>query len=101
MPKRNVCTRIPEGMEAAVDALVASQGIGVAEWLRNLIYQAVYQQSPTFEEGYFQGRNLGLHYALVRAQEAFRNGAQTPEEALAYLQAHAAEQATRSTNRHR
>lgn len=96
---RNICTRIPDGMDAAVDALVAAQGVSISEWLRNLVYQAVYQQSPTFDDGYFQGKNLGLHYALVRTQEAFRESAQTPEEALAYLQAHAADVAARSSNR--
>jgi len=82
-------------METAVDSLVAAQGVTISEWLRNLVYQAVYQQSPTFDDGYFSGKNLGLHYAIVRTQEAFREGAQTPEEALAYLQAHAADVAAR------
>jgi len=99
MPNRNICTRIPDGMDAAVDALVAAQGVSISEWLRNLVYQAVYQQSPTFDDGYFQGKSLGLHYALVVAQEAFRDSAQTPEEALAYLKAHTAGVIARSSNR--
>ena len=74
----------------AVEQLAANAGVGVSEWLRDMLYRTVYGEPPGVEEGYLQGRQIATSaaFALIRAaiSQALDQLPATAEEAIPLTQ---------------
>jgi hypothetical protein len=85
-----ICLRLPPDMRVAVTQLAEQQGLNISEWIRELIYRAIYGEAPGVDQGYMQGRALGFQVALQGLQTALFEAEErlppSAEAALPFLQ---------------
>ena len=85
-----LCLRLPLDLRMAVEQLAANAGVGISEWMRDMLYRTVYGTPPGIEEGYVQGRQIATSaaFALIRAAvaQALDQLPATAEEAIPLTQ---------------
>ncbi len=81
-----LCVRLPPDLHAAVDSAATEAGVSTAEWIRDILFRVVYSAPPGVEEGYMQGRRVGLQIARLAIHEAWNQMPDNIEDAMAKLQ---------------
>lgn len=82
-----LCFRLPPDLHAAVEDAAAAAGITTSEWIRDMLHRLVYGVPPGIEEGYIQGRQLGMRVLQLTVAEAWKAMPITVDDAMAMLQA--------------
>jgi hypothetical protein len=77
--------RLPFDLHAAVTQLAETAGVTTSEWLREVIYQAVYNEPQSANEGFMQGRALGMQLARHVLSMAYEHLPNSMEEAMTIL----------------
>jgi len=80
-----ICIRLPPEMETITREIVAAQSITLSEWVRMLIYNAIYGNTPDVNEGYMQARTLALKLATEMLRRANEMLPQNYDEAVSYF----------------
>lgn len=83
-----LCLRLPSDMLAGATAAAAQAGVSLAEWTRELIYRAVYNEPTTMDHGYMHGRALGYRVAIMMIRDLMAAGTipENAEDGVRYLQ---------------
>jgi hypothetical protein len=85
MARGPMCLRLPDDLHHAVHQMADQQGITSSEWVRDLVFRAVYGEPLGISEGYLQGRAVG--YKIVHLALGGLRTPDTVEEAMSLLQA--------------
>jgi len=81
-----LCLRLSDDLHMAVIQLAQDQGMNVSEWMRDLLFRVVYGEPPGVNEGYIQGRQIGIAAAFTVIREAIEALPATAEEAMPLTQ---------------
>jgi len=85
--KHPLCLRLPTDLHTAVVQIAARDGLSISEWVRTLIYRHIYNDSPTADDGYMQGRVLGYQAAMQTLRHAFESIPMSIDDAMPLIQA--------------
>jgi len=85
-----LCVRLPDDLHLAVIQLAQDNGMSPSEWMRDMLFRLIYGAPPGIEEGYLQGRNIGIAAAMKTIHLAVKNAIDampgTVEEAMPLTQ---------------
>lgn len=87
---RPLCIRLSTDLHIAVTQLAQNQGMSISEWVRDMLYRIVYNNAPGVEEGYIQGRQIGVAatFSVIRRaiEQAVQELPTTAEDAIPLTQ---------------
>jgi hypothetical protein len=80
-----ICLRMPQDLHAAIEQLSAQAGLSTSEWIRDVLYRAIYGEPPGENQGYVNGRQIGYQILMLAFRDASRSVPESAEEAMKVL----------------
>jgi hypothetical protein len=78
--------RLTPDILAAAAAYAEQAGVSLSEWVREVVYRAVYKEPATMDQGYMQGRAIGYQVVVQTLRQLEENLPPSVEEGSRYLQ---------------
>lgn len=95
MKAKPFACRLPVELHAGIEGRAIAEGISPSELVRNVLFNWLYGQEPSANEGYYQARGIAsqiAHFALEEAIESLPSSYEEMVELLAEMAAKRAQQ---------
>lgn len=84
-----LCIRLPDDIHTAIVAAAKEIGVTSSEYVRDILYRAVYHEPLGIEQGYIEGRQIGFRTLQLVFGDCYEHMPPTVQEAVALVQENA------------